>query len=151
MTEELQAIKSNKPLVPTVQYPKNNAYAPKDHNSRVIEVGFYEKVRKNKYGEVLTHIIIPVPTAEEFKKIPYEGKTLMILIRNSQYTTIHREAKEEDKIKYKVAYQAFLDFKKEQEEPVKRKYERKAQTFKDESSPKFFEFTEIENPESLVE
>jgi hypothetical protein len=111
------------------------------------KIGFYEIIKIDIFGNPLTHHFIRVNTPEHFKKESYPGRTLMISIENSQLTNVHREATEKDKIKYKAAYQLFLDTKTpEIEEPaIKRKYERKAQIFKDEISPKDFEFIETEN------
>lgn len=99
---------------------ENGVPAPGD---RLISVGFYNKVKiykmrgkKMNVDKVLTHHFISANNGAGFEQVPYSGKTLMISIRKNDFVNVHKEATEDDKIKYKEAYQDFLLTEKEKED-----------------------------------
>lgn len=114
-------------LFPTVDYQYKTLNSKGDAHKIECKVGFYEiekrkAVRFDKLtnemvrGDVIKEEYVETLDEHGFKKIPYTGKTLIISIENSRYTRSTRPATEEDKIKYKEAYEAHLAHKAKEEE-----------------------------------
>lgn len=113
---------------PTVDYFRKikNERGEEETSKVASKVGFYE-IEKRKVlrhdkksnimirGDVIKEEYIETEDENGFKKVPYSGKTLIISIENSRFTRSTRPAEEQDKIIYKEAYEAHLNYKAEQE------------------------------------
>jgi len=107
-------------FIPYIDY-ENETKNNKGEATKVKQsVGFYEIEKKKVLsdngklrvlGGTLTEHFVETEDENHIKKVPYSGKTLMISIKNSQYTVVELEATEEHKIKYSAAYEAFLNYK----------------------------------------
>jgi hypothetical protein len=91
-------------------------YSPtdKERNNILCRVGFFEEVKFNRFGKPINKRFVHDGYGEHVEESS-DGKILMIHIERDRLTTVYREANEEDKEKFKEAYELFLTEKSERD------------------------------------
>jgi hypothetical protein len=95
-------MKSTNKLTSTYIYPS------KVRGEHSLEVGFFLDSRKDRYGNVLKKINV-VDNYGDIYNIKYSGNSLMISVKTSPRTTSVIKATRELLLKYKEAYEVYLN------------------------------------------